>query len=145
MQEILNPEEEWNMSPEMVEVVSMYLQTTNVKETAENLGVPAEKVNYYITRPEAKRFIDNIFLEQGYLNRFKIQSILDNIIDAKLQEMEEAEITSSKDIIDILDFAWKIRKDTGKDVSEVKNQTNVQINGGENYNMLLEKLLNVGK
>ena len=145
-QEIMLPEEEWRMSPEMVEVLNSYLRTSSIIETAGELGIDREKVNYYISRPEAKRFLDNIILEQGYLNRPKIMAVLDDIIDKKLREMDEAEISSSKDIVDILAFAWKIRTDIEKNGQNVepKTQTNIQINnGGENYNALLNKLLEV--
>ena len=74
--------------------------------------------------------------------------ILDEIIEQKLEEMRDAEMASTKDIVDILAFAWKIRTDTVKEVREAPqptNQTNVQNNlvvgAGDNYNQLLGKLL----
>ena len=146
--DILAPEEEYKMSPEMVTVVTRYLETNDTAETARSLGIPREKVTYYLNKPEAKRFVDTIFLEQGYLNRSKMAFILDEIIEQKLEEMRDAEMASTKDIVDILAFAWKIRTDTVKEVREAPqptNQTNVQNNlvvgAGDNYNQLLGKLL----
>ena len=144
--DIMNPEQEYSMSPEMVTVVTKYLETNDTGDTARALGIPRERVSYYLGKPEAKRFIDTIFLEQGYLNRSKMQLILDEIIENKLEEMRESEMASNKDIVDILAFAWKIRQDTVKETVEKAGpttQTNVQINsiGGENYNNLLSKLM----
>ena len=146
--DILAPEEEYKMSPEMVTVVTRYLETNDTAETARSLGIPREKVTYYLNKPEAKRFVDTIFLEQGYLNRSKMAFILDEIIEQKLEEMRESEMASTKDIVDILAFAWKIRTDTVKEVREAPvptNQTNVQNNlvvgAGDNYNQLLGKFL----
>lgn len=144
--DIANPTEDYNMSPEMVEVVTSYLETSDVSQTAHALAIPREKVAYYLNKPEAKRFLDTIFLEQGYLNRPKMMSILDEIVEQKLLEMEEAEMTSSKDIIDILSFIWKIRQDTVKETqtaAPTKQVTNnTQINGGVNYNTLMSRLNN---
>ena len=147
--DLMHPEEEYKMSPEMLEVVTTYIETSDVLDTARALDIPKEKVIYYINKSEAKRFIDTIFLEQGYLNRNKIQETLSTIIEHKLAELEEAEMGSNKDIADLLELAHKIRMAEIKANGEPKapgRQTNVQINnalpfGGDNYNELMNKLL----
>ena len=148
MQEVLDPQQEYRMSPEMVEVTHSYLQTADIGETALALNIPRETVTYYLNKPEAKRFIDTIFLEQGYLNRHKIQGVLDEIIEMKLEEMRESEIGSNKDILDILAFAHKMGEDGRKGIAQPagpSSQTNVQINSvgefGDNYKTLMMKLL----
>ena len=151
---IENPDAQYRMSPEMVEVTTSYLQTADIQETALALGIEKERVSYYLNKPEAKRFVDTIFLEQGYLNRHKIQGVLDEIIEMKLEEMRDSEIGSNKDIIDILAFAHKIGEDTRKGMresdkfsspnSKVGSQTNIQLNVGEygdNYTNLMQKLI----
>ncbi len=151
--DIMAPEEEYKMSPEMVTVVTSYLETNDTGETARSLGIPREKVTYYLNKPEAKRFIDTIFLEQGYLNRSRMQDLLDELIEGKLEEMREAEMASNKDILDILNFAWRVRQDTLKEIETTNktnaptHQTNIQNNivagAGENYNALMGKLLDI--
>jgi len=148
--EIMNPDEEWQMSPEMLAVAESYIATTDIRLTAQELNIPKEKVSYYLNRPECKRFIDTIFLEQGYLNRHRLQDILSNVIEKKLEEMEESELGSSKDIADLILLAHKMRMDeikTTQVTTGPRNQTNVQINNGpgfgDNYNSLLEKLVKV--
>jgi len=145
---MMNPEETYRMPPELLEVTTRYLETASIEETASTLDIPVEKVVYYLNKKESKRFIDTIFLEQGYINRTKLQSTLDTIIDKKLLELEEAELTSNKDIADLLTLALKMRESFVKDlVAEPKEtqQTNVQVNGpanfGLNYNNLLTKLI----
>ena len=146
---IMNPEEEYKMSPEMVEVTTTYLECADIDQTAEMLGVPREKVIYYLNKPEAKRFVDTVFLDQGYLNRHKLQSALTKIIDMKLEELDESEMGSSKDIADLLMMAHKISIDTRKEIAESSkptsptHQTNVQFNNpqfGQNYGTLVDKL-----
>jgi hypothetical protein len=147
---ILDPENEWKMNPEMQEVASSYLITTDARLTAQDLGIPREKVIYYLNKPEVKRFIDTIYLEQGYLNKHRLQDILGEVMELKLEEMRESEIGSKKDIADLIALAHKIRSDEAKIMTgegssnQPRNQTNVQINTadfGNNYNSLLEKLV----
>jgi len=147
-QELINAEESYRMSPEMVAVATKYLETNDISATAEMLEIPVERVAYFLSKKEVKRFLDTVFLEQGYLNRNKIQTTLDRIIEKKLEELEEAEIGSSKDIADLLALAMKFRESEAKQMQREettpKLQVNTQINGaqfGENYGSLLSKLM----
>ena len=74
----------------------------------------------------------------------------------RLDEAEESEVYSSKDLADLVGLAHKIRMDELKAQTElekarsmtIKTQNNVQINSGEmpfgqgNYGELMKKLLN---
>jgi len=74
-----------------------------------------------------------------------------------LEELDEADMTSNKDIADLLQMAHKMRMDEMKtqtdaakaEQTSIKNQTNVQINdnssfGEGNYGELMKKLLSEG-
>jgi hypothetical protein len=92
-------------------------------------------------------------MNTGYRNRLKLGNLLDSIIDKKIAEMEESDLGSSKDILDILTLVHKIRKEelelsikleevrSGK----VKRQTNIQINNAPNnpYEDFTKKLLDL--
>ena len=82
---------------------------------------------------------------------------LDEIIEKKLEELDEADMTSNKDIAELLQLAHKMRVDEMKiqtdaskaEQSSIKHQTNVQINdnstfGEGNYGELMKKLLESG-
>ena len=148
---VLDPDAEWALNPEAQTVAETYLMYSDVRLTAKELGIPREKVTYYLNRPEVKRFLDTIFLEQGYLNRTRLQDVLDEVFELKLEEMRESEMGSKKDIADLIALAHKIRTDEAKtiNVSETtnapRNQINIQNNTssdfGSNYNSLLEKLV----
>ena len=101
-----------------------------------------------------KQYIDQVYLDTGYRNRFKLATALDDIIERKLEEAEESQIYTNKDLADLLQMAHKMRMDEIKAMAElekaksssIKNQTNVQINsempfGQGNYGKLMEKLL----
>ena len=77
------------------------------------------------------------------------------MIQSKLDEAQETGIYSNKDLADLMQQAHKMRMDEIKaqadlqraTQSNLKNQTNVQINEGipfgqGNYGKLMEKLLN---
>jgi hypothetical protein len=147
---VLDPDAEWSLNPEAQTVAETYLMYSDVRLTAKELGIPREKVTYYLNRPEVKRFLDTIFLEQGYLNRSRLQDVLDEVFELKLEEMRESEMGSKKDIADLIALAHKIRTDEAKtinvsDAPNVKTQVNIQNNTssdfGSNYNSLLEKLV----
>lgn len=144
MNDLVNIDDTYKMSPEILEVTNVYLQTNSVTETAEQLSIPREKVTYYIGRPESKRYIDNIFLDQGYLNRGKLMDAMSGIIDKKLEELEEAELGSNKDIADLLMMMHKMRKDYEDFTKPTATQTKIEVNGnagfGTNYNELLSKI-----
>ena len=93
-------------------------------------------------------------MDIGYRNRFKLGQTLDTIIDKKMEEAEESEMYSSKDIADLLNLAHKIRMDELKAQTElekakagnIRTQNNVQVLtdqpfGQGNYGKLMDKLL----
>lgn len=145
--EIANPDEQYKISPEALEVASTYLTCHDTKETALVLGIEPERVTYYLRKPDVKRFIDTLFMEQGFMNQSKIQDVMDKIIEIKLEEMEETEMGSGKDIIDILTLQHKMRMEILKAQQptnsnpSIKNQVNVQQNGfGTNIDALVGAL-----
>jgi phage terminase small subunit len=107
-----------------------------------------------LAKREVKQYIDQVYLDTGYRNRFKLADALDNLIEQKLEEAHESEVYTNKDLADLLQMAHKMRMDEMKaqadlekaQASNIKNQTNVQINGevpfGQgNYGELMKKLL----
>ena len=149
--------EDVHISPEGLEIANTYLKTTSVEETASSLGVTQDEVSKYLNQREVKKYVDTVFLDVGYRNRFKLAATLDDIIEKKLEELDEADMTSNKDIAELLQMAHKMRVDEMKmqtdavkaEQSGIKTQTNVQINdnssfGEGNYGELMKKLLESG-
>jgi len=143
--------EDAHISPEGLEIANTYLKTTSVNDTARSLNIPRDQVSRYLNQREVKKYVDTVFLDIGYRNRFRLANTLDVIIEKKLEELEEAEMTSNKDIADLLLMVHKIRMDeikvqTDQDKTVIRNQTNVQINDNSNfgegkYGELMKKLL----
>ncbi len=140
------------ISPEGFEIAHTYLETQDIETTAVRLGISPVDVSTYLEKAEVRNYISNVYLNAGYRNRFKLGSLMDSIIDKKLEELEEAGIGSSKDILEILTLAHKMRMDELKLAAELekasaaKVQTNIQINNnnpyaGTQYGALLDTLL----
>lgn len=145
MSQILSPEYR-PLAPEDVEIANCYLQTLDVKITAEKLGIPLDKVTAYINKKEVQSYINEVFLNTGYRNRFKLGQVLDDLIDAKLQEMYQTDSTSKKDIAELLELVIKMRKDERdhelKKQTNITKQTNIQINNNP-YSEFTAKLLDL--
>ena len=144
------------ISPEGLEVANAYLQFGNIRAVCEYMSVPENQVVEVLNKREVKKYIDTVYLDMGYRNKNNIASVLDEMIQSKLEEAQETGVYSSKDLADLLQMAHKMRMDEIKaqadllkaETTNIRNQTNVQINdaalpfGQGNYGKLMEKLLN---
>lgn len=151
--DLTDPETSIRISPEAMEVATTYLECSSIPETALALGVDKERVSYFLNKKEIKRFIDTVYLDQGYLNRHKLQDAMSKIIEMKMEELEEAEIGSNKDIADLLALQHKMRMEEIKAMQAYDKESNPRpsvvvntANGatgafGTNYGSLMEKLM----
>jgi len=143
------------ISPEGMEVANSYLQFGTIRAVCQDLCISENTVIEHLHKKEVKRYIDTVYLDLGYRNRNNIGALLDEMIASKLEEAKESGIYSTKDLADLLQMAHKMRMDEIKaqtefekaSTSNIKNQTNVQINEGipfgeGNYGKLMERLLN---
>lgn len=147
------PAEVLEISPEALEVANTYLQVQSIDEVAKTLDIDPHTVANYLDRKDVKAYINQVFFNLGFNNRFRIRQLLDSIIQKKLQDMDEAGVGSSKDIMDILETSAKITMQLmDKEIeimkleqktSGIRTQTNIQINdnGGSKYEQLMSKIL----
>ena len=143
------------ISPEAIEIANTYLQVGDVGTVSAGLGIPKDQVVDYLNKREVKKYIDSVYLDAGYRNKFKQAEVLDTLIDKKLEEVEETEMYTTKDLADLVQMAHKMRMDEIKAQTElekasagaIRQQNNVLIQGegtfGQgNYGALIEKLIN---
>lgn len=135
------------MAPENLEVANAYLSTGSALVAANNLGCTPDQVYEILEKNEVKEYINSVYLDQGYRNRFRLAELLDEVIENKLIEARDSDTYSSKDLVDIIALAHKMSEDHRKEPKTNTNikQQNVQINspfGEGNYGKLMEKLLN---
>ena len=99
------------ISPEGLEIANSYLTFGNIRGVVEHLGVNENAVVEILNKREVKRYIDTVYLDMGYRNKNNIASVLDNMIQTKLEEAEETGVYSNKDLADLLQMAHKMRMD----------------------------------
>ena len=139
------------VSPEAITVMNSYLQNgCSMKETATQLGMPIENVSTFLSQRSVKTLLDQQFAEAGFRNRDRMFGLLDEIINAKIEEMEETGRLPDMDIVTLLEKQHKMKmqelqmsmklQETVNN-NTVNNNTQINIQGGENYNALLEKII----
>jgi|TARA_R110000868_G_scaffold14648_8_gene67809 hypothetical protein len=142
------------MSPEGLEIANSYLEHGNIPAVCRKLGVSESQVSEVLNKREIKQYVDTVFLDTGYRNRFKLSETLDMLIEKKLEEAEETQIYTNKDMADLVLMAHKMRIEEIKAQTEmekakaqtVKTQVNIQDNSGlpfgqGNYGELIKKLM----
>lgn len=148
---VSHPAEILQISPEGLEVANCYLQCQNTDTVAQTLGLSPEIVSDLLNRREIKAYINQVFFDTGFNNRFKLRAAMDAIIAKKFEEMDDAGIGSNKDILEILALSHKMTMESlAKELeleklrlgSQPKTQNNIQINdSGSNYGNLIERLI----
>ena len=144
MTNITQSTESYALAPEALEFTEVYLQTLDLEQTAKALDISKEQAATFLNKREVKRFIDTVFAEQGYMNRFKLTGLLEKVIESKLEEAEETGVYTGKDLVDILTLMHKIQMDHAKVNAEngPSKQTNVQVNNyGDNLGKLMERIV----
>lgn len=147
------PAETIKISPEALEIANCYLQLQDVRQVAHELSLDPELVTTTLARREVRGYIDQVFFDTGYNNRFLMRSAVDALIKQKFQELEEAGVGSSKDIAELLALSHKMSMDLlDREIQLEKirqgnpgpqKQVNVQINDGDGskYGQLIHKLI----
>ena len=149
-----SPAETLQVSPEALEVDNCYLQCQDARQVAHELGLEPAQVAQYLSRREVKAYINQVFFDMGFNNRYKMRSAMDALIRRKFQDMEESDTGSNKDIAELLALSHKMSMELldreiqleklRQGAVDVKNQVNVQINeggDGTKYGALISKLL----
>jgi hypothetical protein len=95
------PAETIKISPESLEIANCYLQLQDARAVAHELSIDPELVTTTLARREVRGYIDQVFFDTGYNNRFLMRQAMDAIIKQKFQELDEAGVGSSKDIAEL--------------------------------------------
>jgi len=138
------------ISPEGAAIATTYLANAcSLTCTSESLNLPTHTIAATLQQPLVKTYVNGILRENGYRHMVKIAEKLDDLVDQKWTELEEAEIGSNKDIADLLSLAHKMRMDMSKllqaDIEKkgpgVQKNTQVNVYGEGSYGKLMEKLI----
>jgi hypothetical protein len=137
------------ISPEGASIANTYLANAcSLTESSHSLNLPTHVISATLQQPLVKAYVNSILRENGYRHMVVIAQKLDDLVERKWDELEEAEIGSNKDIAELLQLAHKMRMDMSKllqaDVEKgpgVTKNTQVNVYGEGNYGKLMEKLI----
>lgn len=133
------------LTPEVLDVTQVYIQSKfDLHKTCELTGLSTQEVSEAIGHPQAKAYINEVFLDTGYRNRARLGALLDKMIESKIEEAEETEVYTEADLLDLLKFSHKMKMDEAK-LESPNTQVNIANFGDSNYAGLVNKLLNGGK
>lgn len=145
------PAETIRIAPEALEVANCYLQTQDAKKVALELDLAPDLVTEILSRREVRAYVDSVFMDTGFNNRFQMRAAMDALIQKKFQEMHEADTGSTKDISELLALSHKMSMDLLdreiqleklRTTTAPQKQVNVQINDdGSKYSSLISKLI----
>lgn len=140
------------ISPQGLMIADTYLQQgQDPKKAALLLNIDEQEVRRILKTPEVRAYTNAVFMESGYRNRNRMFGVLDEIINRKLEEMEETGTTSDADILELMVkyHGMKMAEmKMEKELHEAKSptigrQNNVQVNigsGDSNYDNLIATL-----
>ena len=147
------PAETIQIAPEALEVANCYLQLNDAKKVAHELDMPADLVTDILKRREVKAYIDHVFMDTGFNNKFMMREAMDALIKKKFQELHESDTGSTKDISELLALSHKMSMDLLdreiqleklRSATAPQKQVNVQINeglDGSKYSKLISQLI----
>lgn len=147
------PAETVRISPEALEVANAYLQLNDARAVAQELDIDPEVVTNILAKREVKSYIDSVFFDSGYNNRFLMRRAMDALIKQKFSELEESQTGSTKDIAELLQMSHKMSMDLmdreiqlakAQQATGPQKQVNVQINDaldGSKYSQLVQRLI----
>lgn len=147
------PAETIRIAPEALEVANCYLQTQDAKQVALELDLAPDLVTEILARREVRGYIDSVFMDTGFNNKFQMRAAMDALLKKKFQELHEADTGSTKDISELLALSHKMSMDLlDREIQLEKlrsgtaphKQVNVQINeglDGSKYSHLISKLI----
>jgi Mn-dependent DtxR family transcriptional regulator len=148
------PAETLQIAPEALEVANAYLQLQDSKKVADELDLAPTLVTEILSRREVKAYIDHVFMDTGFNNKFEMRAAMDALIKQKFQELHESQTGSTKDIADLLHLSHKMSMDLldreiqleklRQGPSGPQKQVNVQINeglDGSKYSQLVSRLI----
>jgi hypothetical protein len=140
------------IAPEALEVANCYLQLQCSRKVANELDLAPTLVTEILARREVKSYIDHVFMDTGFNNKFEMRAAMDALIKQKFQDMHEAGTGSTKDITELLALSHKMSMDLldreiqleklRQGPSGPQKQVNVQINDdGSKYGSLISRLI----
>lgn len=127
------------LDPQHLLVANELLCGKSITTIAESTGLSTDQVTAIAERSEIKRYVDTVYMSQGYLNRVRRMQVINRVVDEKLAEAAETGVWSKRDLLDWM----KLLNDMDKEARPRVPTTAVQVNNNtNNYTTLMNDLFN---
>lgn len=125
------------LDPVVLGVANLHLEGMTPSEISQEMDLPSDIVSQILDKKEVKSYVDNVYLAQGYMSRMKRINLINQVINAKIQEALETEVYSKKDLLDWL----KLLHDMEKETKPKSKNPAVAVQINNNYEALMDELL----
>lgn len=124
------------LDPVILGIANEHIQGRSHQEIAEEFSISQDRVAQVLERREVKQYVDQVYLSQGYLNRFKRLELINQVIQQKVEAAMLGGDLSKKDLLEWL----RLLQDMDKSARpQQKGPTvAVQVN---NYDSLMRDLM----
>lgn len=124
------------LDPVLLAIANDYLAGNDVTSIAEDYGITEDRVTSIIEKREVKAYVDGVFATQGYLNRNKRMTLINQVIEMKIAEGLETGVMTKKDLLDWLKHLADI--ETAVKGKQNGPQVAIQVN---NYDKLMKDIM----
>ena len=146
-QEILAPKHEVDalnksletpkLDPVLLAIANDSLAGADVDKISKEYGVSQDRIAAVLDKDDVKKYIDNVYVTQGYLNRVRRMKLVNQVIEQKVQDALESGVWSKRDLLD-----WMKHLNDLEEVAKPKKaapQVAIQVN---HYDKLMKDLFN---
>ena len=124
-----------------IELANDRLEGMSMEDLALKYTLPAFRIAEVLELPEVKRYQDSFLQNVGFTSKLRRARLIEQIIEEKIKEMEESEIWSRKDIIEIL----KVAQDEDKLLTPKTPAVQLNTEVTNNYTSLMKDLFSEEK
>ena len=125
------------LDPVLLSIANDYLEGREVKQIAVDYGISEDRVTSVIEKDEVKKYVDNVYVTQGYLNRVRRLGLVNKVIEQKIEDAMESGVWSKRDLLDWMKHLHELEESTKP--KKTGPAVAVQIN---NYDKLMKDLMN---
>ena len=125
------------LDPVLLAIANDYLDGCDLDKISEEYGVTQDRVAAVLEKDDVKKYIDNVYVTQGYLNRVRRMKLVNQVIEQKVQDALESGVWSKRDLLD-----WMKHLNDLEETAKPKKQSPqvaIQVN---NYDKLMKDLFN---
>ena len=125
------------LDPVLLSIANDYLDGQDINQISKEYGVTEDRLAAALDQTEVRKYIDNVYVTQGYLNRVRRMNLVNQVIEQKVQDALESGVWSKRDLLDWMKHLNEL-EETAKP-KKAAPQVALQIN---NYDRLMKDLFN---